>query len=153
MVGWRRSTSILQHTHRPSHWSTVSGVAPCPQHRHTGLQSQHCTGCVHEGEQEKISLLADGGSSYSLCHGWPAWSLITTRSSRFKSSPEHLGLSWSAAWWLWWRRLRWVSNIWEDEGKENVSSKKTVVEISFSYGLQKTLKCLQRVGENLSRTA
>lgn len=70
-------------THRPSLWSTVSGVPPGPKHRHTGFQSQHCTGGVHEGEQEKISLLADGGSSYSSCQGWLMWSLITTQSSCF----------------------------------------------------------------------
>lgn len=31
----------------------------------------------------------------------------------FRSSPEHLEPSWSAVWWLWWRRLRWVSDIWK----------------------------------------
>lgn len=64
-----------------------------------------------EDAQERGSGGGDE-SSHSLCRQLRPQPALT-------SSPERLILSWSAAWWLLWRRLRLVSNIWERKN-ENI---------------------------------
>lgn len=105
-----------------SHSSAVSRVPPCPKHRHSARESKLywiCPGGGPPWESMRWSHSLQTETFPTVCRGWSSWCPIMT-APPFKSSPEHQGLSWFAAWWPWWHRPHWVSYIWEEGRTENI---------------------------------